>query len=112
MKYQEIVSDGTVTKQADIILQLLLNSSPLSLREIQQKTKIEINAVSGRVNDLKKNGEVLESEKRKCSISGRSITPVTTALGLILQKWEKKDGASEGSYNLRDTLINNQQHFI
>ena len=76
MQYQEIVSDGTVTKQADIILQLLLNSSPLSLREIQQKTKIEINAVSGRVNDLKKHNMVTVVGKRPCKVTGNTVTIV------------------------------------
>ena len=77
MEYQEIVKDGTVGKQAQKILNLLFKSNPLSLREIKDKTEIEINAVSGRVNDLKKTGNVVECDKRKCSISGRLITPVT-----------------------------------
>jgi predicted ArsR family transcriptional regulator len=78
MQYQEIVEDGTVGKQAQKILNLLLYSRPLSLREIKERTEIEINAVSGRVNDLKNMGKVVECEKRKCSISGRLITPVST----------------------------------
>lgn len=77
MQYYEIVEDGTVGRQAQKILDLLFKSSPLSLREIKDKTEIEINAVSGRVNDLKKTGNVVECAKRKCSISGRLITPVT-----------------------------------
>jgi len=77
MEYKEIVKDGTVGKQAQKILNLLFKSSPLSLREIKDKTEIEINAVSGRVNDLKKTGNVVECNRRKCSISGRLITPVT-----------------------------------
>jgi len=77
VEYQEIVKDGTVGKQAQKILNLLFKSSPLSLREIKDKTEIEINAVSGRVNDLKKTGNVVECNRRKCSISGRLITPVT-----------------------------------
>ena len=78
MQYYEIVEDGTVGKQAQLILDLLFKSSPLSLREIKDKTEIEINAVSGRVNDLKKRGKVIECEQRPCSISGRMITPVST----------------------------------
>ena len=78
MQYYEIVEDGTVGKQAQKILDLLFKSSPLSLREIKDKTEIEINAVSGRVNDLKKRGKVIECNKRPCSISGRMITPVST----------------------------------
>jgi predicted ArsR family transcriptional regulator len=78
MQYYEIVEDGTVGRQAQKILDLLFKSSPLSLREIKDKTEIEINAVSGRVNDLKKRGKVIECNKRPCSISGRMITPVST----------------------------------
>jgi len=78
MRYYEIVEDGTVGRQAQKILDLLFKSNPLSLREIKDKTEIEINAVSGRVNDLKKRGKVIECNKRKCSISGRMITPVST----------------------------------
>ena len=78
MQYYEIVEDGTVGRQAQKILDLLFKSSPLSLREIKEKTEIEINAVSGRVNDLKHMGKVIECNKRKCSISGRMITPVST----------------------------------
>ena len=77
MEYKEIVEDATVGKQAQKILDLLIYSRPLSLREIKERTEIEINAVSGRVNDLKKTGNVVECDKRKCSISGRLITPVT-----------------------------------
>ena len=77
MEYKEIVEDGTVGKQAQKILDLLIYSRPLSLREIKERTEIEINAVSGRVNDLKKTGNVVECDKSKCSISGRLITPVT-----------------------------------
>ena len=50
----------------------------LSLREISKKTSIDINAVSGRVNDLKKVGLLTTIEKRNCKITGRLISPVIT----------------------------------
>jgi len=79
MEYLEIVEDGTVGKQAQKILDLLLKTSiPLSLREIKDLTEIEINSVSGRVNELKRQGKVITYKQRPCSISGRLITPVST----------------------------------
>ena len=48
-----------------------------SLKEISRQTGFEINAVSGRVNELKKDDLVKECTKRRCRITGRLITPVT-----------------------------------
>ena len=49
----------------------------MTLKEISRKANLEINAVSGRVNDLKKEGLLSECSKRKCSITNRTVTPVT-----------------------------------
>ena len=50
----------------------------MSLQEICNKTGMAINSVSGRVNDLKKENRVIEAPKRKCSVTWKTITPVTT----------------------------------
>ena len=64
-------------KQKDIILNVLKEyAQPLSLQEICNKTGMAINSVSGRVNDLKKANQVVESPKRKCSVTSKTITPV------------------------------------
>lgn len=47
-----------------------------SLRELAKATGLEINAVSGRVNELKTLGYLEECPPRSCSVSGRTITPV------------------------------------
>ena len=47
-----------------------------SLQEISAKTGIPINAVSGRCNELKKSNYIEETDKRKCSITKRTINPV------------------------------------
>ncbi len=47
-----------------------------SLRELAKATGYEINAVSGRVNELKTLGYLEECPPRSCSVSGRTITPV------------------------------------
>ena len=81
--YKEINEDGTAKSQTKIILDLVNalsnvdKSFGLSLREIARQTGLEINAVSGRVNELKKDDLVKECTKRRCQITGRLITPVT-----------------------------------
>ena len=63
--------------QKEIILDTLReNKKPMSLQEICDKTNFQINAVSGRVNDLKKSNQVVEARTRKCSITRKTITPV------------------------------------
>lgn len=75
LAYREIQEDGTSSNQKEVILQAVtMNGS--SLKEISDATGIEINAVSGRVNDLKKEGRLEPTTKRKCTITGRLITPV------------------------------------
>jgi predicted transcriptional regulator len=77
--YNDINSDGTSATQKNMILDTLDEiGKPLSAREVSNITGIEINAVSGRINDLKKDGLLVEAEKRKCSISHRLVTPVTS----------------------------------
>ena len=77
--YNDINSDGTSATQKNMILDTLDEiGKPLSAREVSQITGIEINAVSGRINDLKKDGLLVEAEKRKCSITHRMVTPVTS----------------------------------
>ncbi len=76
--YKELNEDGTSTSQKNKIWRtLVFNKTPMSLREIASHTGYDINAVSGRVNDLKKKGKIWESVKRVCSITRKMITPVT-----------------------------------
>jgi len=77
--YNELKGNGKQPKQKDIILNVLKeNVRPLSLQEICNKTGMAINSVSGRVNDLKKENRVVESKKRKCSVTRKLVTPVTS----------------------------------
>lgn len=75
--YREIRRDGTLGNQEARIFDLLNVNPPMTLREIQAATGLEINAVSGRVNGLKKKGLVMECNRRECSITGRGVIPVT-----------------------------------
>ena len=75
---------------------VLLNSKPLTLDEIAKEMETDINKVS----DCLKGAEnsFFKSKKRKSSVSGKLMKTYTTQLGLMLQKWEMKDGAKEGAY--------------
>lgn len=77
--YNELRDSGRMSQQeATIYLVLFRCEKAMSLREIQRVTRIDINAVSGRVNGLKKRGLLVEHAKRRCSITGKMITPVST----------------------------------
>ena len=75
--YNDLKSSGKQPTQKQIILNALRkNKKPMSLQEICDKTNFQINAVSGRVNDLKKSNQVVEASTRKCTITRKTITPV------------------------------------
>ena len=81
--YKEINEDGTVVSQSDYIKSFVYAIPPqdkdfgITLRELTRVTGFDINAVSGRVTELKKFGSVEECQKRRCRITGRLVTPVT-----------------------------------
>ena len=77
--YNDLKSSGKQPTQKQIILDALRNNKePMSLQEICDRTNMQINSVSGRVNDLKKENRVVESKKRKCSVTRKLVTPVTS----------------------------------
>ena len=75
--YNDLKLSGKQPTQKEIILDALReNKKPMSLQEICDRTNMQINSVSGRVNDLKKSNQVVEAKTRKCSITRKTITPV------------------------------------
>ncbi len=75
--YAQLKDIGGKQTQEERIVEILRDKGmSMSLREISALTGYEINAVSGRVNTLKKEGRVLEGTRRKCFITNRLITPV------------------------------------
>ena len=81
LAYKQIIDEGTSETQKKTILSIVKLhynqvKRDMSLREISSRTGIEINAVSGRVNDLKKDGKLQTVEKRKCTITDRLVAPV------------------------------------
>jgi len=74
--YSDLKDEGALAEQEYKIIKALKPGWNYSLQEISKLTDIQINAVSGRVNGLKKIGWLVECEKRECSITGRKIQPV------------------------------------
>jgi hypothetical protein len=56
-----------------VIRNLLSVYGTLTNKEISRISKLETSSVSGRVNDLRKEGIVTFCEKRICSISGKRV---------------------------------------
>lgn len=71
-----IGSGGLGRQEAEIVKFLKAQGGGFSLQEIVEALDIGVNAVSGRVNGLKKKGILKEFPKRKCLITGRTVIPV------------------------------------
>jgi len=109
--YKECSEDGTFGRQQRLIVVYLMSvNKAKSLREIKRGieittgVKLDISAVAGRVNSLKKmNPPVLvEHTMRKCSISNRLITPVmcqaTAIMGRLKSPIVNFDKHGQGSF--------------
>lgn len=72
------VKEKTMTPQQKKVLSVLSGDQPdYSRLEISYLSGIPINSVCGRVNELLKSGAIVETEPRKCSITGKTILPVS-----------------------------------
>ena len=74
--YKELIESGRQHTQCEVIMAFLKNGGGFTLKELSRNLNIEINAISGRVNDLKKAGKLVEYSKRKCTITQRTVIPV------------------------------------
>ena len=85
MAYKQINKDGTLRSQKDIIFSIINDITEndkdfgITLKELSRQTGFEINAVAGRVNELKKDSYIEECSKRRCRITGRLVIPVTVS---------------------------------
>jgi len=82
---------GNTTSQEGKILEIIALGGNLSLQEIMQiyrgKWKnIELSSVSARCNKLKADGKIFEGRPRKCSLTDKTINPLTI---------ERKKGVGE-----------------
>tara|TARA_R110000744_G_scaffold190874_2_gene310077 strand:+ start:505 stop:831 length:327 start_codon:yes stop_codon:yes gene_type:complete len=72
-----LMETGQLGKQeAGIIVWLKTCEGSATLQEISEGLDMGINAVSGRVNELKKKGLIKEFPKRECLVTGRKVIPV------------------------------------
>lgn len=76
--YFYIRGNGTVLNQKGRIIEDLVKArTSLTRVEISKRTGITINAVSGRVNELIRDGYLHESsQKRKCHFTGMYVYPL------------------------------------
>jgi len=74
--YHAIRDEDRLSKQQSAVMEAIRKGQDYSLQEISKLTGLAINAVSGRVNELKESGALEQAETRKCSITGRTVHPV------------------------------------
>ena len=85
--YDQLKSEGKELTQTQRILKLINEENkPMSRKEISAVTGYEINAISGRVNTLLKEGKIKEVAKRKCKITKKTIKPVASLTWGLLCK--------------------------
>lgn len=77
--YHDLRDTGELSRMQQQIVSVMRPGRDYSLRELVAYAGLEINTVSGRVNELKRLDRLVECEQRPCSISGRRITPVRLA---------------------------------
>ena len=74
--YHAIRGEGKLGKQQAVIIETVRKGRDYSLQELVKLTGLPINAVSGRVNELKESSRLEVAEKRKCSVTDRTVRPV------------------------------------
>ena len=114
--YKDINESGVSKNQKDIIYDIVNGDNTgkgMSLKEISAFTGIEINAVSGRVNDLKKDNRLETATKRKCRITNRLIAPVVIkyAVKSTVKKPKAAEKKERMTYWLSPDLIDKVQAY-
>jgi hypothetical protein len=74
--YHSIKKDGTVSARQAQILAAVYPGLDYSLQELVGITGLPVNVVSARCNELRKAGQLVHAEKRRCSVTGVNINPV------------------------------------
>ena len=80
--YRDLHCKGGAQTQAYKILRAMRKDRDYSLNELEKLTGIRINAVSGRVNELKERSFLQETQRRKCRLSGFEVMPVRRVLSV------------------------------
>lgn len=71
-RYHELVETGDVSRQQAELLSFMRAGKDYTRAELSRISGLMINAVTGRVNELLKDGklEEQEDEKRRCNVTG------------------------------------------
>jgi len=76
-QYDRMRSTGELGRvQQEIMDAIGAHPRDYSLQELSQATGLAINTVSGRVNELRKAGQLELAPARACKVTGRTIRPV------------------------------------
>ena len=107
--YIEINESGVGDTQREKILYVVnsyfrIHNEGMTNREISDMTNYEINAVSGRVNDLKKDGMLEVDVKRKCAVTGKNVNTVIP-MNIMLQESFNKMRLLLGIYKYKRVKI-------
>lgn len=76
LAYNELRDSGVLGDQQQQVYGVFRPGQDLSLQEVSRASGVTINAVCGRVNELKKMGLLEKATKRPCLITGRLIQPI------------------------------------
>ena len=75
--YGLLAGSGVLGHQTQTVFDYLSEQNKFrTLRQIEKDTGIQINAVSGRVNWLKNQKYLVEGERTRCPVTGRTVKPV------------------------------------
>lgn len=74
--YHDLQREGHLSHQQMLILDVIQEGRDYTLQELVRLTGLGINAVSGRCNELRKLELLSLADRRKCSISTRTVWPV------------------------------------
>lgn len=102
--YHQLLNSGVMASQyAEItafVIGVAKRGGDCTLKEISRGTGIEINAVSGRVNWLKNEDRafLIESTPRKCTVTGRVVTPLTCSEYVVKTYQPKKGRVSKPTH--------------
>jgi DNA-binding Lrp family transcriptional regulator len=107
--YIELNESGVGDTQREKILYTVnsyfrIHKEGLTNREIADMTNYEINAVSGRVNDLKKDGMLEVDVKRKRAVTGKKVNTVIP-MNVMLQESFNKMRLLLGIYKYKRVKI-------
>ena len=78
--HRKLKSSGKLTAQQEVVMTWMRNLIGDATRsEIERGTGLKINAVCGRVNELIALGELRETRKRRCRVTGETVNALAVA---------------------------------